>query len=120
VRPDSAQQLLEVDGLLKVFIRMHAIGALLAIMYGGHADHWNVRIAHVGELSLAEFVTGHHRHHQVEENHGGTRLVEAAERFRTVAGSRHVEPFALEQDCEHLAKVNVILDDEDDGQVGIH
>jgi hypothetical protein len=110
---------IEIDRLLEVPRCLEPLGALQAVVRSGHADHRHVGVVWILKLALAELVAAHDRHHEIEQDDRGPRLLHAHERFGTIAGSLHVETFALEQDGEHLPQVRVIFDNEYGGHSGL-
>jgi hypothetical protein len=113
---NGRDEAIEIDRLLKILRCLQALGALGAVVRGGHANDW-----HVGELWLlqlppAELVSAHHRHHQVEEDHGGPSVLQRFECLLPVRCCLHHESFGLEEDREHLPQVGMIFNNED----GLH
>jgi hypothetical protein len=58
---DGRDQPIEIDRLLKVLRRVHVARALRSIVRGRHADHRHVGVLGLGELTLAELITGNIR-----------------------------------------------------------
>jgi hypothetical protein len=113
VTADSAEQLIEVHRLLEKFVRVEPLGALTAIVRGGHADDGHIGHCRIGELLPAKLVAAHHRHHQIEEDHRRTGKLQRLEGLGAVARGQHLEAFRLQEHGEHFAQVGVIFDDED-------
>ena len=49
----QSDQVVEVDGLLKIRIGVQSFGTRATVVGGGHADHRHVAKPRVGELPLA-------------------------------------------------------------------
>jgi len=113
VCPDRREEILEVDRLLKVHVGMHPVRAFLPVVCSGQADNRHMGVALIRQLPAAKLVSAHHRHHQIQQNDGRTRIVEALQGLDAVGCRRYRETFAFEHDRQHLAQVEMILDDED-------
>ena len=112
VCPDRREEVLEVDRLLKVHVGMHPLRAFLPVVCSSQADDRYVGVALIRQLPAAELVSAHHRHHQIQQNDGRTRIVQALQCLGAVGCRRDRETFPFEHDRQHLAQVEMILDDK--------
>jgi PII-like signaling protein len=112
----GGNEAIEVHGLLEILGGLEARRPLRTVVSGSHADDGHVSKFRLLQLASPKLVTAHHRHHEVEQNHRGTTVLQGIKGFAAVGRCLHQEPLGLQQYSEHLPEIGVVFDDEN----GLH